>query len=64
MSGSYANPGEGCLFRLRNVTIVVFVTIYYYLNCYMFWSYDYLQAEIYLLEFTPLTTDPLFLEYG
>jgi hypothetical protein len=29
----------------------------------MFRSYDHLQAEIYLLELTLLTTDPLFLEY-
>jgi hypothetical protein len=29
----------------------------------MFWSYDHLQADIYLRELTPLTTDPLFLEY-
>jgi hypothetical protein len=26
--------------------------------------YDHLQAEIYLLGFTRLTTDPLFLEYS
>jgi hypothetical protein len=39
-------------------------TIYYYLNCYMFRSYDHLPAEIYLLGFTRLTTDPLFLEYS
>jgi hypothetical protein len=39
---------------------------FYYLfllNCYMFRSYDHLQAEIHLLEITLLTTDPLFLEY-
>jgi hypothetical protein len=36
----------------------------YYLNCYMFRSYDHLQAEIYLLGFTGLTTDPLFIEYS
>jgi hypothetical protein len=35
-------------------------TIYYYLNCYMFRSYDHLQAEIYLPGFTLLTTDPCF----
>jgi hypothetical protein len=29
----------------------------------MFRSYDNLQAEIYLLEITVLTSDPLFLEY-
>jgi hypothetical protein len=33
-----------------------FYTIYYYLNCYMFRSYDHLQVEIYLLGFTRLTT--------
>jgi hypothetical protein len=48
------------VFRLRNVNIVGF---YYLFNCYMFRSYDYLQAEIYLLERTLLTTDPLLLEY-
>jgi hypothetical protein len=39
---------------------------FYYLfllNCYMFRSYDHLQAEIYLLELTLLITDTLFLEY-
>jgi hypothetical protein len=41
-----------------------FFIIYYYLNCYMFRSYVHLQAEIYLLEFTGLITDPLFLEYS
>jgi hypothetical protein len=30
--------GDGGLFRLRNVTIVGFITILYYLNCYMFRS--------------------------
>jgi hypothetical protein len=40
------------------------LTIYYYLNCYMFRSYDRLQAEIYLLGFTGLTMDPSFLEYS
>jgi hypothetical protein len=45
-------------FRLRNVAIVG----YYLFDCYMFRSYDHLQAEIYLLEITLLTTDP-FLEY-
>jgi hypothetical protein len=44
-------------FRLRNVTIVGF---YYLSNCYMFRSYDHLQTEIYLLELTLLTTNPLF----
>jgi hypothetical protein len=34
-----------------------------YLICYMFQSYDHLHVEIYLLELTLLTTDPLFLEY-
>jgi hypothetical protein len=38
----------GGLFRLRNVTSVGFFTIYY-LNCYMFRSYEHLQVEIYLL---------------
>jgi hypothetical protein len=38
-----------------------YFTIYYYLNSYMFRSYDHLQVEIYLLGFTRLTTDPLFL---
>jgi hypothetical protein len=51
--------GEG-VFRLRNVTVVGF---YYLFNCYMFRSYDHLQAEIYLLELTLLTTNPSFLEY-
>jgi hypothetical protein len=46
-------------FRLRNVNILDF---YYLCNSYMFWSYDHLQADIYLLELTLLTTDP-FLEY-
>jgi hypothetical protein len=41
------------LFRLCNVTVVGF---YYLFNCYMFRSYDHLQAEIYLLEITLLTT--------
>jgi hypothetical protein len=41
-----------------------FFTIYYYLNCYMFRSYDHRQAKIYLLGFTRLTTDPLLLEYS
>jgi hypothetical protein len=39
-------------------------TIYYYLNFYMSRSYDHLKAEIYLLGYTRLTTDPLFLEYS
>jgi hypothetical protein len=43
-------------FRLRNINIVGF---YYLFNCYMFRSYDQLQAEIYLLELTLLTTDNL-----
>jgi hypothetical protein len=30
----------------------------------MFRSYDHLQVEIYLLGFTRLTADPLFLEYS
>jgi hypothetical protein len=51
----------GGLFRLRNVASVGYL---YYLNCYMFRSYDHLQAEIYLLVFTQLTMDPLFLEYS
>jgi hypothetical protein len=45
------------IFRLRNVNIVGF---YYLFNCYMFQSYDDLQAEVYLLELTLLITDPLF----
>jgi hypothetical protein len=49
------------VFRLRNVTITGFY--YLLLNCYTFRSYDHLQAEIYFLEITLLTTDPLFLEY-
>jgi hypothetical protein len=36
-------------FRLRNVNMVGF---YYLLNCYMFRSYDHIQAEMYLLELT------------
>jgi hypothetical protein len=47
-------------FRLRKVNIVDF-TIYLIATC--FGSYDHLQAEIYLLESTLLTTDPLFVEY-
>jgi hypothetical protein len=39
--------------RLHNVTIVGF---YYLFNCYMFRSYDHLQADIYLLELTLLAT--------
>jgi hypothetical protein len=58
------DPGEGGLFRLRNVTIVDFFTICYYLNCYILRSYDHLQVKIYLLAFTRLTTHPLFLEYS
>jgi hypothetical protein len=56
--------GDGGLFRLRNVTIVGHFTIYYYLNCYIFRSYDHLQVEIYLLGFTRLTMDSLVLEYS
>jgi hypothetical protein len=41
-----------------------FFTIYYYLNCCKFRSYDHRQAEIYLLGFPRLATDPLFLEYS
>jgi hypothetical protein len=52
------DQGEG-FFRLRNVTIVGF---YYLFNWYMLRSYDHLQAEIYMLEITLLTTDPLFLD--
>jgi hypothetical protein len=33
-------------------------------GCYMFRSYDHLEEEIYLLGFTGLTTDSLFLEYS
>jgi hypothetical protein len=47
-------------FRLRNVTVFGY---YYLFNCYMFRSYDHLQAEIYMPEITILTMDPLFLEY-
>jgi hypothetical protein len=56
--------GGGALLRQRNVTIVVFVTMYYYLTCYMFRSYDHLQAEIYLLGLTRLTTDSNRLRAG
>jgi hypothetical protein len=46
-------------FHLRNVNVVGF-TIYLIT---VFPSYDHLQPEIYLIEFTLLTMDPLFLEY-
>jgi hypothetical protein len=52
------------LFRLRNVITVFFFAVYYYLNFYIFRSYDHLQVEIHLLGFTRLTTDPLFSEYS
>jgi hypothetical protein len=41
-------------FRLRNVNIL---RSYYLFNCYIFRLYDYLHAEIYLLELVLLTTD-------
>jgi hypothetical protein len=37
------NPSERGLFRLRNVTIVGY---FYYLNCYMFRTYDHIQVDI------------------
>jgi hypothetical protein len=37
--------------------IYIYIYIYTYIG-YMFRSYDHLQAEIYLLELTLLTTDP------
>jgi hypothetical protein len=40
-------PVTGGLFRLRNVTIVGYLYYLILLNCYMFRSYDHLQAEIY-----------------
>jgi hypothetical protein len=46
------------VFRLRNVNIAGFSHLF---NCYMFRSYDHLQADIFFLELTLLTTDPLFL---
>jgi hypothetical protein len=36
--------------QIISVTIIVFFTIYYYLNCYMFRSYGHLHTKIYLLE--------------
>jgi hypothetical protein len=40
-------------FHLCNVNIVGF--FYYLFNCYMFQSYDHLQADIYFIELTLLT---------
>jgi hypothetical protein len=54
---NFLSVGE--FFRLRNVNIVGF---YYLFNCYMFWSYYRLQADMYLLELTLLTADPLSVE--
>jgi hypothetical protein len=59
-------------FRVRRRGVIMptqryyrrFFTIYYHLNCYMFRPYDHLQREIYLLGFTRVTMDPLFLEYS
>jgi hypothetical protein len=53
------NQDEG-FFRLSNVNIEGFCFLF---NCYMFRSYDHLQADIYLLQLILLTTDPSFLEY-
>jgi hypothetical protein len=38
------------------------MVFYYLFDCYMFRSYDHLQAEVYLLELTLLTTDALLVE--
>jgi hypothetical protein len=56
--------GRGVIPSTQRYYRRVFTIYYYYLNCYMFPSYDHLQIEIYLLGFTRLTTDPLFLEYS
>jgi hypothetical protein len=53
------NQGES-VFRLRNLNIVGFPT--FILLCYMFRSYDHLQAHIFSIGFTLLTTDLLYLE--
>jgi hypothetical protein len=46
------------LFHLRKVNIVGFFN--HLFNCYMFRSYNHLQADIFFLELTLLTMDQLF----
>jgi hypothetical protein len=58
------DPGKGGFIPSTQRYYRRFFTIYYYLSCYMFRSYDHLQEEIYLLGFTRLETNPLFLECG
>jgi hypothetical protein len=52
--GWLSNAGSAVtqVMRVYSVYYRRFIAIYYYLNCYMFWSYDYLQVEIYKLGFT------------
>jgi hypothetical protein len=55
------NPLNLCIIQMMGGGVIP-STQRYYRNYYIFWSYDHLQEEIYLLGFTRLTMDPLFLE--
>jgi hypothetical protein len=41
------DPGDGGFIPSTQRYYRRFFTIYYYLNCYMFLSYDHLQVDIY-----------------
>jgi hypothetical protein len=59
----YSTENGSVVFRIW-LTLWITIVIGLIVGCYMIRSYDHLQVEIYLIGFTRLTTDPLFLEYS